>query len=242
MFPYLFPSIDGEEAMNRLSRFALVFTVTLGVLAAVAPVAALADPIGGVIVIPGSGTNLDPIRLRTSAGCPTPATAYYATMRGHGFPADGQVIASNTEAGLSHKMGFDVYVAQVIQDYANANHATLAGRYDITVYCINHVTLKDYGEFSGSLEFASPTTYQALGVAKPLGPPPPPLADPGAVGPLDSLPGADLPVGSPGGQLASGRNDGISQDIVWIALILAGAVLGALVAVVLSRHIGKRRS
>ena len=228
--------------MNRLSRCALLFTVTLGVLAAVAPVPALADPIGGVTVIPGSGTNLDPIRLRTSAGCPMQATAYYATMRGHGFPVDGQVIASNTEAGLSHQIGFDVYVAQVMQDYANANRTTLTGRYDITVYCINHVTLKDYGEFSGSLEFASPTTYQALGIAKPLGPPPPPLADPGAVGLLDAPPGADLKVSSPARQLASGRNDGTSQDIAWIALILASAVFGALVAVMMSRHFGKRRS
>lgn len=228
--------------MNRLSRVALVFTAMLGVLSAVAPASALADPIGGVIVIPGSGTNLDPIRLRTSAGCPTQATAYYAAMRGHGFPADGQVIASNTEAGLSHQMGFDVYVALAMQDYANANRTTLAGRYDITVYCINHVTLKDYGEFSGSLEFTSSTTYQALGVAKPLGPPPTPLADPGAVGPLDAPPGGDLQVTSPVGQIASGRNDGTSREIPWLVLILVGAVFGALVAVVMSRHIGKRHS
>lgn len=238
--------------MNLLSRVVLLFSMTLGVLLAVAPALALADPIGGVIVIPGSGTNLDPLRLRTSAGCPMQATAYYSMMRGHGFPPDGQTITSNTQAGLSHKSGFDVYVALAMQDYANANRTTLEGRYDITVYCIDHVTQKNYGEFTGSLKFTSPTTYEALGAAMPVGAPPPPLADPGSVGPLDQAsspsgldstpPAADSHVTSPVGPLASQRNDGTSQGVQWLVLVLAGAGFGALVAVVMSRQIEKRRS
>jgi hypothetical protein len=237
--------------MNRLSRVAVMVTVALGVLVPVAPAPALADPIGGVIVIPGTGSNLDPLRLRTSAGCPTPATAYYATMRGQGFPPDGQTITSNTQAGLSHRIGFDVYVALVMQDYANANHTTLAGRYDITVYCINRVTQKSYGEFIGSLEFTSPTAYQAIGAAKPAGPPPPPLADPGSVVALDPAspptgsapaPGTDPRGSSPVGQLASQRNDMTGRSVPWLVLVLAGAVFGALVAVVMSKQLGKRRS
>lgn len=161
--------------MNRLSRVAALVTVALGGLVPVAPAPALADPIGGVIIIPGTGTHLDPIRLRTSTGCPTQASAYYATMHGHGFPPDGQVITSTIEAGLSHSIGFDVYVALVMRDYAEKNHTTLAGRYDITVYCVDGFTLESYGEFTGSLDFTSPTTYQAIGAAKPVGPPFPPL-------------------------------------------------------------------
>lgn len=162
--------------MNRLFRVGVLVAVALGALVLVAPAPASADPIGGVIVIPGSGSDVDPIRLRTSAGCPAQANAFYAKMRGHGFPPDGQVVTANSKAGLSHSFGFDVYVALVMLDYAKDNHTTLGGRYDITVYCVDRLTLHSYGEFTGSLEFANPTHYEALGAAKPAGTPPAPLA------------------------------------------------------------------
>lgn len=237
--------------MKRLSRVVFILTLALGVLAPTTAPPAQADPIGGLLVIPGSGTNLEPIRLRTSAGCPTQATAYYTTMRGHGFPPDGQTVTSNTQAGLSHKAGFDVYVALVMQDYANENRSTLSGRYDITVYCSDHLTQKSYGEFTGALDFTSPTTYQAIGAAKPVGPPPPPLADPGSVGLLDPLPplagqvpaaGAEAQMHSQAGQLTTQRSGLTGQGVSWLTLVLVGAVFGALVAVVLSRQIGKHRS
>jgi hypothetical protein len=63
--------------------------VTRGALVPVVPGPARADPIGGVIVIPGTGTDLTAMRLRTSAGCPAQATAFYAKIRGLGFPPDG---------------------------------------------------------------------------------------------------------------------------------------------------------
>jgi hypothetical protein len=237
--------------MNRLSNLAVALAVALGTLLITVPPPALADPIGGVIVIPGTGTNLDPIRLRTSAGCPSQADAYYATMHGHGFPPDGQIVTSNTEAGLSHRIGFDVYVALAMQDYANANRTTLTGRYDITVYCINHVTQEDYGEFTGSVEFTTPTTYQARGAAMPVGPPPP-LAEPGSIGSVDSAltpigsapslaPRADS-TGSPVDPLASQHNGGSGQGIPWPFLLLAGAAFGVLVAVVMLKQIARRRS
>ena len=255
--------------MNRLFRVAVMVTVALGVLVPVAPAAALADQIGGVIVIPGTGTDLDPIRLRTSAGCPVQANAYYAKMRGHDFPPDGQIITAITKAGLSHTIGFDVYVALIMRDYANKSRTTLTGRYDITVYCINRLTLESYGEFTGSLEFTSPTTYEAIGAAKPVGPPPPPreraadgsAVDPDAASPppasgtpggkaTDRLapspaaqaPRADAPQDqSPVGQLASQRNDVTVRGVPW--LILIGAVLGTVSVVgVTARQIRKRRS
>ncbi len=149
------------------------FIVALGVLMPVAGAPALADPIGGVIVIPGSGNDLTGIRVRTSAGCPAQANAYYATVKGLGCPTEGQIVTSNTKASLSHSFGFDAYFLLIMRDYASRNHATLAGRYDITVFCIDSFTLHDYGEFTGSMEFTSPTHYEALGAAKPIGSPPP---------------------------------------------------------------------
>src|SRR3977135_798034 len=121
-------------------------------------------------------------------------------MRGNGFPPDGQIVTSNTEAGLSNSIGLDVYVALVIRDYAEKNRTTLAGRYDITVYCINYLTQESYGEFTGSLEFTSPTTYQAIGAAKPVGPLPPPraMASDGSALALDPASPPTGPVPAPG--------------------------------------------
>jgi hypothetical protein len=234
--------------MNRLARVVVLITVALGVLVPMATAPALADPIGGVIVIPGAGTNLDPLRLRTSAGCPAQANAYYASMHGHGFPPDGQIVTAPIQAGLSHSSGFDVYVALVMRDYADNNHTTLAGRYDITVYCIDQLTQKSYGEFTGSLEFTSPTTYEAIGAAKPVGAPPPalPLAEVGLARAPASLPTWAVPADprfqSPAGQLASQRNQSTVQGVPWLVLVLTGAVLGALVAAVTTKQLGKRRS
>jgi hypothetical protein len=242
--------------MNRLSRVAVLLVVAMGVLVPLAPGPAHADPIGGVIVIPGTGSDLDPLRLRTSAGCPAKANAYYAKMRGPGFPPDGQIITTNTDAGMSHSIGFDVYVGLIMRDYATDNHITLGGRYDITVYCANHVTLKSYGEFAGSLEFTSPTRYEALGAAKPTGPPPPPLdQDPYGFAPApDTIsppvgtsagPGAPIVAAqaaprSAAGQLTAERNDATGHGIAW--LIAAAAVLVAGVVIAVANRIRKRRS
>lgn len=250
---------ESKHSMNRLPRIFLLLTVALGVLAPVTAEPALADPIGGVIIIPGTGSNLDPIRLRTSTGCPTQANAYYATMRGHGFPVDGQIITSNIEAGISHTAGFDVYVALVMRDYADKNHTTLAGRYDLTVYCISDLTQESFGEFTGSLEFTSPTAYRAIGAAKPVGPPPPPRAmddfgsapglsptgsapAPGQLAPppATQVPSANSQGSSPGSQLAAQRSDVTGRAVPWLVLI--GTALTALVIGAIGSHIWKRRA
>lgn len=256
--------------MNRLSRIVVFLLAALGTLITMVHAPALADPTGGVIIIPGTGTDQDPIRLRTSTGCPTQASAYYAVLRGHGFPSGGQVITSNTEAGLSNSLGFDVYVALVMRDYAEKNHTTLAGRYDVTVYCTDSLALESYAEFTGSLEFISPTNYQAIGAAKPPALPPSPLAmapngsalvpDPASratgpvpvpgqpapssavQGPIGQTPGADPQAPSPAGQFTSQRNDVTVQGVRWLVLLLVGVVLVALVTAAVTRQIRKRRS
>jgi hypothetical protein len=245
--------------MNRLPRIFILLTVVLGVLAPVTAEPALADPIGGVTIIPGTGSNLDPIRLRTLTGCPVQANAYYATMRGHGFTTDGQIITSNIEAGISHTAGFDVYVALVMRDYADKNHTTLAGRYNLTVYCIGDLTQESFGEFTGSLEFTSPTAYRAIGAAKPVGPPPPPSAvddfgsapglpstgsapDPGQLAPSSAAqaPSVNSQDSSPSSQLASQRSDVTNRALLWLILICT--VITALVIAAVARQIWKRRA
>lgn len=261
--------------MRRSSRsmvltLASALALASGIWLAESAAPAQADPIGGLIVIPGSGTDLSPIRVRTSAGCPTKANAFYATMKGPGFPPDGQVVTSNTKAGMSHSFGFDAYFMLIPRDYANRNHATLGGRYDITVLCINHLTLDSYGEFTGSVQFTSPTHYEALGAAKPIGPPPPEQAQAGdgsAAPPDSSAPPAGTPqaAGAPGreaqgppapsaappsgsdpqspsvaGQLAAQRNDTIRQGFQW--LVVVGAVLLVGIVIAVASRVRRQRS
>jgi hypothetical protein len=248
--------------MTRSFRVVLLLTVVLGTLMPMSEVPALADPIGGVIVIPGAGTDLSAIRLRTSAGCPEKANAYYARMRGHGFPPEGLVITANTQAGISHSSGFDVYIALIMKDYANRYNATLGGRYDITVYCINRLSAQSYGEFTGSLEFTSPTTYQAIGSARPIEPPPPleiaggefepgpdaatgspeapqsrSLPPPAAQTPVDQVPR----VSSPASQVVSQRGATTAQRAPWLVGILVGVVFTMLVVAMVTNQIRKRR-
>lgn len=238
--------------MKLLSRVGCLVSVALGMLMSPVPAPALADPIGGLIIIPGSGGDLDPIRLRTSAGCPSKANAFYAKMRGHGLPPDGQVVTANTDAGMSHRIGFDAYVALIMRDYATDNHTTLGGRYDITLYCVNRLTLQSYGEFTGSLEFASSTHYEALGAAKPIGPPPPPLerADLGSPAALDAAPppagtsppnpAVQAPPEPAADQVSSGHNDSTGRSVLW--LVSAGAVVIAGIMIAVTSRIRKRRS
>jgi hypothetical protein len=258
------------SSRSAVLTLASALALTSGISLAGSEALAQADPIGGVIVIPSIGTDLTPIRLRTSSGCPAKANAFYAKMRGHELPPDGQVITANSKAGMSHSFGFDVYVAEIPRDYATDNHTTLTGRYDITVFCINRITLQSYGEFTGSLQFTSPTHYEALGAAKPTGPPPPPLAQAGdgsAASPDSPAPPAGTPqaAGAPGravqgtsaptaapplgsdpqsptaaGQLAAQRNDAIGQGFPW--LVLVGAVFLAGIVIAAASRVRKQRS
>lgn len=197
--------------MNRLSRIAVLVAVTLGVLVPLAPAPAQADTLGGVIIIPGAGSDLTAIRVRTSAGCPAKADAYIARMKGHGFPPDGEVVTSTISAGMSHSIGFDAYFSVTMNDFAQLNHTTLSGRYDITVSCIDSFTTHSYGDFTGSLVFTSATHYEALGAAKPIGLPPPPLVLAGDGSPLAPA-AASPPTGHPSvpGPTASGAQHSAS--------------------------------
>jgi hypothetical protein len=220
-----------------------MLSTVVGTLAPVVSPVAFAAPIGGVIIIPSTGSDLSPIRLRTSTGCPARTSKYYATMRGHGFPPGGQIITSTTAAGLSVSAGFDVYVEQILRDYAAQNHTTLAGRYDITVDCTDSLALQSYGEFTGSLEFTSPTTYQAIGTAKPPSPPPPPFPKMGDDPVLEQspVPAVTAPVPAPG-QLGAHRHNVPALGTQQLAVAIVSVGLVALVAGAVARQIRKRRT
>ena len=206
---------------------------------------ASATPIGQILIVPGDSSDLAAIRIRTSGGCPEKADAYYARLFGRGFPADGLLATPNTSAGLSHTAGFDVYFAQTMKDFAQDNNTTLSGRYDVVVYCIDSFTLDSFAEFTGSLEFSSPTKYTALGAAKPAGTPPPPV---GAGEPVPIPPGGGEVPASPGAgapaadAAAPGVGPGDSPEgIDLLPILVVGAgVFGVIVVVAVVRRWRRR--
>ncbi|MFC5688778.1 hypothetical protein ACFP3S_20870 [Amycolatopsis mediterranei] len=125
-----------------------------------------AAPLGGLVVTPGEGPDAATIRMHTSGGCPADADAYFATLRGKGMPADGQIVVATTDVGLSHTSGFDVFLAQTLRDFAADNKTALSGQYDIAVRCIDSFSQESKGEFTAALRFDTPVRYAALGAAK----------------------------------------------------------------------------
>ncbi|MGH3863816.1 hypothetical protein [Actinokineospora sp.] len=144
-------------------RDGIALALALFIAVSMAPVAA-AQPLGGLVITPGESVDAVPVRLRTEGGCPVAATGYLATMRGHGL-ADA-VVVSTSDVGMSHTEGFEVHLAYTLKDFAADNKTELRGRYDITLRCVDMFTQQSFGDFGGSLEFAEPGRYTAIGKAK----------------------------------------------------------------------------
>ncbi|WP_026421379.1 hypothetical protein [Actinokineospora inagensis] len=153
--------------MRRLSRIAAtaVLAVLLGLL--LQPATASADKLGGLLVTPGESVDLVPMRLKTDKGCPAGATGYLATINGHGL--DNVIVVPTSDVLLSHTQGFMVPVANTLHDYAEDNHTTLQGRYDVTLKCIDAFSQQDFGDFTASIDIPAAGRYAAVGAAK--GPP-----------------------------------------------------------------------
>ena len=134
-----------------------------GALLLATPASAGAAPGGTLAFFPSNSIAEASIKARTSAGCPDQADSYLAVAKGHGFPANGQIITAPTAAGLSHTEGFDVYFAETMKDFAADNHTTLKGRYDVAVYCVDSFLGTKFAQFTGTLTFSSPTRYKASG-------------------------------------------------------------------------------
>jgi hypothetical protein len=213
------------------------------------PGVAQAAPLGGLVVTPGEGQDATSVRMHTSAGCPASADAYYATLRGRGMPAHGQIVTSTTDAGLSHTGGFDVYLAQTLRDFAADNKTALSGQYDIAVFCIDSFSQESKGEFTAALRFDSPARYAALGAAK--GPDRAPDPEPAATSPapVPASPSAstltpDLPTPSSAEVKASGQRPSTSDSgalPIVVPLGIAVAVAIAVIAATVARRRGSHK-
>ncbi|MFJ3903007.1 Ig-like domain repeat protein [Streptomyces sp. NPDC090025] len=127
--------------------------------------AARAESLGALEVTPGNGTDATGIALTTAAPCPEPATNLIVSVKGTGFPAEGQIVVSNSPIATyaaSQTGGIVVPLTQTMRDYAStAGFTTLTGRYDFTLTCRPAFGSATYGDFSAPIWFTSDTTYQS---------------------------------------------------------------------------------
>jgi hypothetical protein len=202
--------------------------------------------LGGLVITPGQGADISTVRMHTGGGCPAEADAYYAVLKGKGFPAEGQIITATTDVGMSHTAGFDVYLGQTLGDFAADNKTTLQGKYEVNVQCIDSFSQNSFGQFSASLEFGSATKYTAVGAAK--GPdriPDPPkqtiVEEPPPAAPAAPPPTATSTVATQE-QAAAIQPAPESFGSLWPMLVLAGfavAVIIMFTAAIVHRRRGK---
>ncbi|MEV4993015.1 Ig-like domain-containing protein [Streptomyces niveus] len=144
------------------SVVAVATSVTVGVIAAPA---AQAAGIGTLDINPKTGTDESGIDFSTSGACPETASYVIVSVKGSGFPAEGQNVVGNapietyntTAAG-----GMLIPLSSTMRDYANiAGFSVLEGEYDFTVTCRTAFNGTSLGDFTGAIWFTSNTAYQA---------------------------------------------------------------------------------
>ncbi|MFJ4845268.1 MULTISPECIES: Ig-like domain-containing protein [unclassified Streptomyces] len=125
---------------------------------------ARADVVGTMKVTPSTGSDTQGISLSTSAPCPEPATNLIVSVKGAGFPAEGQYVVGNSEIAIYNPTpdgGFEVPLTETMRDYASeAGFSTLQGRYDFTLTCRKAFGDATFGDFTTSIWFTSNTHYQ----------------------------------------------------------------------------------
>jgi hypothetical protein len=152
------------KAARRPLAAALVSLLAAGSLA-LGTGGARADVLGTMEVAPATGTDTSGIELTTAGPCPEPATNIMVTVRGAGFPAEGQSVVGNSPIDIypaAQNGGFSVPLTETMRDYASeAGFTTLQGRYDFTLTCRMPFGSTTYGDFTAPIWFTSNTTYQA---------------------------------------------------------------------------------
>ncbi|MER8041439.1 Ig-like domain-containing protein [Streptomyces sp. NPDC094032] len=151
------------QAVRRPLTAGLVSVLAAGALT-LGTGGARADAPGTMEVTPGTGTDTSGITLTTGAPCPEPASNLLVSVKGSGFPADGQIVVSNSPIATyatAPNGGIVVPLTQTMRDYAStAGFSTLQGRYDFTLTCRAAFGSATYGDFAAPVWFTSTTAYR----------------------------------------------------------------------------------
>jgi hypothetical protein len=125
---------------------------------------ARADAPGTMEVTPATGSDTSGITLTTTGTCPDPATNLIVSVKGAGFPADGQNVVSNSPIStyaVSPEGGIVVPLTSTMRDYAStAGFTELHGRYDFTLTCRAAFGSTTFGDFTAPIWFTSNTAYR----------------------------------------------------------------------------------
>ncbi|MET7713140.1 Ig-like domain-containing protein [Streptomyces sp. NPDC005407] len=153
---------------RRPLSVALASLLAAGALA-LGTTGARADVLGSMEVTPATGTDTSGVTLTTAGPCPAEATNLIVSVAGSGFPAEGQIVVSNSPIetyGSTGNGGVVVPLTQTMRDYAStAGFTTLQGRYDFTLTCRAAFGSTTYGDFTAPIWFTSNTAYQSTAPA-----------------------------------------------------------------------------
>ncbi|MFF3399012.1 Ig-like domain-containing protein [Streptomyces sp. NPDC002659] len=153
---------------RRPLSVALASLLAAGALA-LGTTGARADVLGSMEVTPATGTDTSGVTLTTPGPCPAEATNLIVSVAGSGFPAEGQIVVSNSPIetyGSTATGGIVVPLTQTMRDYAStAGFTTLQGRYDFTLTCRAAFGSTTYGDFTAPMWFTSNTAYQTTAPA-----------------------------------------------------------------------------
>lgn len=146
-----------KTALRALAGAALV----LGATALLGAGPAGAGTLGSLTITPATGADTTPLSVRTSAGCPADAPNITVAITGAGFPAAGQNVVGNTDAGVSSSGPFSIALSDTLAAF-EAQQPTpqpLSGVYDLTLTCRTALDPASKGTYTGQLLFTSPTAY-----------------------------------------------------------------------------------
>ena len=102
-----------------------------------------------------TGSDATPMWVVTAEPCPAAAQAIIGTVVGPGFPAEGYVVLSNTKAGLDYTKSMTLALQDTFNGFAaNSGGIKLAGKYTVTIRCIDRLGSTTFATFAGTVTFA----------------------------------------------------------------------------------------
>ncbi|WP_052432739.1 Ig-like domain-containing protein [Streptacidiphilus carbonis] len=158
-----------STTVNRLPKRIALGTATLlaaGSMAMIAAPAAHADDtvLGTLTATPATGADNDGMSFSTSGACNSGADYVQIYVTGEGFTTATNVTPNQAISTLPTTANGGYIFALVDtmrQDAQDAGIAALSGKYDFTMVCRNAFGATHYGDFTGSIWFTTPTTYQS---------------------------------------------------------------------------------
>ena len=178
-------------------KTAAVLLSCAGAVLAMQGPAGAAEP--GLAWTPAGGSDSTPLEVVTTGPCPRDAPNVIGVLFGSGFPAAGQVVIGNTDAGVSATGPFALVLGDTLRGFAALQPApvTFAGEYRLVVTCREPLDPRSRRDYVGSIVFDAPGAFTARQPAvlpraagQEPGPPAPVAAAPDATAPDATAPDA----------------------------------------------------